>query len=143
VSGGDALMAGAPLEALRRVPLFADLDEEELEQVALLFKKRRFAAGETVMREGTDGAAFFLIEEGEASVLVAGNARDNLRAGDHFGEIALIDEGVRSATIAAVTDLDCYGLTYWEFRPLLLANGAIGLKLLQSLAKKLRSAESA
>jgi CRP/FNR family transcriptional regulator, cyclic AMP receptor protein len=95
------------------------------------------------MREGTDGAAFFLIEEGEASVLVAGNARDNLRAGDHFGEIALIDEGVRSATIAAVTDLDCYGLTYWEFRPLLLANGAIGLKLLQSLAKKLRSAESA
>ena len=95
------------------------------------------------MREGTDGAAFFLIEAGEASVSVAGSARDNLRAGDHFGEIALIDEGVRSATITAVTDLDCYGLTYWEFRPLLLANGAIGLKLLQSLAQKLRSAESA
>jgi CRP-like cAMP-binding protein len=135
-------MAGAPVEALRRVPLFADLDGDELQQVALLFKRRTFTEGETVMREGTDGAAFFLIETGEASVSVAGTARANLRAGDHFGEIALIDEGVRSATITAVTDLDCYGLTYWEFRPLLLANGAIGMKLLQSLAQKLRSAEA-
>ena len=115
-------MAGAPSDALRCVPLFADLDEAELRQVALLFKKRHFT---------------------EASVSVAGNARGSLRAGDHFGEIALIDEGVRSATIVAVTDLDCYGLTYWEFRPLLLANGAIGLKLLQSVAQKLRAAESA
>ena len=136
-------MAGAPIEALRRVPLFADLDDEELEQVARLFKRRHFGEGETVIREGTDGAAFFLIEGGEASVSVTGNARPNLRAGDHFGEIALIDEGVRSATITAVTELDCYGLTYWEFRPLLLANGAIGLKLLQSLSRKLRAAESA
>jgi CRP/FNR family transcriptional regulator, cyclic AMP receptor protein len=94
-------MAGAPVEALRRVPLFADLDGDELQQVALLFKRRTFAQGETVMREGTDGAAFFLIETGEASVSVAGTARANLRAGDHFGEIALIDEGVRSATITA------------------------------------------
>jgi len=135
-------MAGAPVEALRRVPLFADLDADELQQVALLFKKRHFAQGETVIREGTDGAAFFLIESGEASVAVAGATRDSLRAGDHFGEIALIDEGVRSATITALTDLDCYGLTYWEFRPLLLENGAIGLKLLQSLAQKLRAAEA-
>ena len=136
-------MAGAPIEALKGVPLFDGLDGEELEQVARLFKKRHFGEGETIMREGSDGAAFFLIESGEARVSVRGAARDNLRAGDHFGEIALIDEGVRSATIVAVTDLDCYGLTYWEFRPLLLANGAIGLKLLQTLAKKLRSAESA
>ena len=135
-------MAGAPIESLRRVPLFADLDPSELQQVGLLFKKRHFAQGETIIREGTDGAAFFLIEAGEATVSVAGKARGNLRAGDHFGEIALIDEGVRSATIVALTDLDCYGLTYWEFRPLLLANGAIALKLLQSVAHKLRAAES-
>lgn len=136
-------MAGAPVEALQRVPLFADLDAAELQQVAQLFKRRHFGEGETIMREGSDGAAFFLIESGEARVTVRGAARDNLRAGDHFGEIALIDEGVRSATIVALTDLDCYGLTYWEFRPLLLANGAIGLKLLQSLSRKLRAAESA
>ena len=48
---------------------------------------------------------------------------------------------MRSATITAASDLVCYGLTFWEFRPLVVGNGEIGWKLLQSLAKKLRSAE--
>ena len=134
-------MAGAPIEALRRVPLFADLDDDELAQVALLFKERRFAAGETIVIEGSEGAAFYLIESGGASVTVRGSTRASLGPGDHFGEIALIDEGVRSATISATSDLVCYGLTLWEFRPLVVANGEIGWKLLQSLSKKLRSAE--
>jgi len=134
-------MAGAPVESLRRVPLFADLDDDELAQVALLFKERRFTAGETVVKEGADGAAFFLIESGEASVTVRGSERASLGPGDHFGEIALVDEGVRSATIAATSDLVCYGLTLWEFRPLVIGNGEIGWKLVQSVAKKLRTAE--
>jgi CRP-like cAMP-binding protein len=135
-------MPGAPLDALRGVSLFADLDDDELSQVALLFKRRRFSAGDTVVKEGADGAAFFLIESGEARVSVRGVERAGLTAGDHFGEIALIDEGVRSATISATTDLVCYGLTLWEFRPLVIENGNIGWKLLHSLAKKLRTAES-
>ncbi len=134
-------MPGAPIEALRRVPLFADLDDNELAQVALLFKERHFNAGDTVVMEGSDGAAFFLIESGAASVAVRGSERASLGPGDHFGEIALIDEGVRSATITATTDLVCFGLTFWEFRPLVVDNGEIGWKLLQSLSKKLRSAE--
>src|SRR4051794_32826540 len=134
-------MAGAPVEALRRVPLFADLSEDELAQVALLFKERHFTAGETVIKEGADGAAFFLIESGEASVSVRGAERASLGPGDHFGEIALIDEGVRSATIAATTDLVCYGLTLWEFRPLVVENGETGWKLVQYVAKKPRTAE--
>ena len=134
-------MAGAPVAALQRVPLFSDLSADEVEQIALLFKERHFAAGECVVKEGSAGAAFFLIESGEASVAVRGSERANLGPGDHFGEIALIDEGVRSATIAATTDLVCYGLTLWEFRPLVVANGELGWKLLQSLSKKLRSAE--
>jgi len=135
-------MPGAPVDALRTVSLFADLDDSELAQVAMLFKQRRFGAGETVVKEGADGAAFFLIESGEATVSVKGADRAGLGPGDHFGEIALIDEGVRSATITATTDLVCYGLTLWEFRPLVLENGAIGWKLLQSVSKKLRTAES-
>jgi CRP/FNR family transcriptional regulator, cyclic AMP receptor protein len=134
-------MAGAPVAALRRVPLFADLNEVELQQIALLFKERHFSAGETVVKEGSDGAAFFLVDSGEANVSVGGAERAGLKAGDHFGEIALIDEGTRSATITATTDLVCFGLTLWEFQPLVVENGAIGWKLLQSLAKKLRSAE--
>ena len=136
-------MPGAPVEALRAVPLFANLDHDELAQVAQLFKHRRFAAGDAVVKEGADGAAFFLIESGEAAVTVRGAERRSLGPGDHFGEIALIDEGVRSATIMATTDLACYGLTMWEFRPLVLENGEVGWKLLQSLALKLRNAELA
>jgi CRP/FNR family transcriptional regulator, cyclic AMP receptor protein len=134
-------MAGAPRDVLKRVPLFADLDRRELGQVARLFKERRFHAGETVTREGSGGAAFFLIDSGEATVSVRGESRASLEPGDYFGEIALIDEGARSATVTASSELVCWGLTFWDFRPLVQDNAAIGWKLLQSLAKKLRAAE--
>jgi CRP/FNR family cyclic AMP-dependent transcriptional regulator len=133
-------MPGAPVPVLRQVPLFADLSKRETQQIARLFKERRFGAGETVVKEGSGGAAFFLIESGEATVTVGGKERSTLKPGDYFGEIALIDEGARMATITASSELVCYGLTYWEFRPLVQENGAIGWKLLQSLAKKLRDA---
>ena len=135
-------MAGAPLDAIRRVPVFAELDDAELEQVARLFKQRTFAPGETVAREGSGGAAFYLIESGTATVTVLGRERPALGPGDYFGEIALIDEGARSATITATDELVCYGLTYWDFRPLLLENAAICWKLLQFMVKRLRAAEA-
>ena len=134
-------MPGAPVEVLKRVPLFADLNRREAEQVARLFKERHFSEGETVVKEGSGGAAFFLIDSGEATVSVAGKQRGRLKPGDYFGEIALIDEGARSATITASSDLVCWGLTFWDFRPLVQKNAAIAWKLLQSLAKKLRVAE--
>lgn len=136
-----SLMAGAPVEALQRVPLFSGLDRGEVEQIARLLKERRFSAGETVVMEGSGGAAFFLVESGEATVSVGGTERSPLRQGDYFGEIALIDEGPRSATIIASSDLVCYGLTFWDFRPLVQENGAIAWKLLQAMVQKLRAAE--
>ena len=54
-------MRGAPVEALRRVPLFADLTKREVQQIARLFKARRFSEGQTVIQEGSGGAAFFVI----------------------------------------------------------------------------------
>ncbi len=133
-------MRGAPVEALRRVPLFADLTKREVQQVARLFKARRFREGQTIIQEGSGGAAFFVIESGEATVVVDGKRRRTLKAGDYFGEIALLDEGTRTATITAASELACYGLTYWDFRPLVEANGVIGWKLLQRMAKMLRDA---
>ena len=135
-------MAGAPPDVLRRVPLFADLDKRELAQIARLFKERRFSAGQTVVQEGSGGAAFFLIDSGEATVTAGGRRRATLGPGDFFGELALIDEGVRTATITAETDLACYGLTFWDFRPLVQNNAAIGWKLVQALVRRLREAES-
>jgi pyruvate,water dikinase len=143
-TGGAAKPAASAVptpDALEAVPLFADLDDGELEQVMALFKERRFSAGETVVMEGSSGAAFYLIDSGEAVVTVGGEERRKLTAGDYFGEISLIDEGARSATITASSDLVCFGLTYWDFRPLVQENGGIAWKLLQSLARKLRDAE--
>jgi Pyruvate phosphate dikinase, AMP/ATP-binding domain/Cyclic nucleotide-binding domain len=133
--------AGAPIDVLRNTHLFGTLDKAELEQIAPLFKERRFPEGETVIKEGSGGAAFYLIQSGEASVTIEGEHRATLGAGDYFGEVALLDEGARIATITAGTDLLCWGLTLWEFRPLVEANGALGWKLLQTLARDLREAE--
>jgi CRP-like cAMP-binding protein len=131
-------VAGAPVEALRRVPLFADLNKRELSQVARLFKQRRFQEGETVIKEGSGGAAFYVLDAGEATISVGGEERARLGPGDYFGEIALIDEQARTATVTASTELVCYGMTLWEFRPLVQQNGEIGWKLLQTLARFLR-----
>jgi CRP-like cAMP-binding protein len=132
---------GAPVNTLQRVPLFTDLSKREVQQIARLFKVRRFAEGETVIQEGSGGAAFFVIESGEAKVSIHGKEHSTLKPGDYFGEIALIDLGTRMATITAASELVCYGLTYWDFRPLVEANGVIGWKLLQRMAQMLREAE--
>jgi len=131
---------GVPIEALQRVPLFADLSKHEIQQVARLFKERRFPKGETIIQEGSGGAAFFVIEAGEATVFIGGKERSTLKPGDFFGEIALIDEGPRMATITAASEMLCYGLTFWDFRPLVESNGVIGWKLLQRMAQMLRAA---
>jgi len=132
-------MRGAPIEALDRVPLFSGLTKRELQKIARLFKKRHFPKGNTVVKEGSGGAAFFVIESGEATGFIRGKRHTTLKPGDYFGEIALIDDGTRMATITAANELFCYGITYWDFRPLVEKNGAIGWKLLQQMAKMLRT----
>jgi len=128
-------MSGATLEALRRVPLFADLDQGELERVASVFKSRRFSAGETVIQQGSGAAAFFVIDSGEATVFVGGSEQRTLSAGDYFGEMALIDAGTRTATVTAASELACSGVTFWDFRPIVEENGVIGWKLLETMIK--------
>ena len=135
-------MTEAPVELLQRVPLFADFERGDLQRLARSFKERTFEAGSTVAAEGRSGAGFFVIESGEASVSVRGSERGKLGPGDYFGEIALIDDGARSATVTADSELRCYGLTSWEFRPLVEGNASIAWKLLETMAKRLRAAQS-
>jgi CRP-like cAMP-binding protein len=128
-------MADGAVALLQSVPLFSDLDRKELERVAASMKERRFSAGDTVTAEGSTGVGFFIIESGNAKVTVGGEDRRQLGPGDYFGEVALLNESARTATIKAETDLTCYGLTSWEFRPLVETHGSIAWKLLQTMSK--------
>jgi CRP/FNR family cyclic AMP-dependent transcriptional regulator len=128
-------------DLLRRVPLFSDLEKRELEELAGSLKDRTFRAGETVAQEGQGGVGFFVIEDGEARVSVRGEERGRLGPGDYFGEIALIAETDRTATIVAETELRCLGMTFWDFRPFVEGSGKVAWKMLQVLAKRLRDVE--
>ena len=130
-------------ELLRQVPLFAGLERKELEHLANSMKDRVFAEGQEVTTEGEHGVGFFVIQDGEASVSVRGEQRTILRRGDYFGEIALIAGSDRTATVTALTQLRCLGMTFWEFRPIVESNGRIAWTLLQSLAKQLHAIEAA
>jgi CRP-like cAMP-binding protein len=135
-------VAAPSVELLQRVPLFAGLDPKELGRLSGSFKERTFSTGETVAAEGEGGAGFFVIESGEAVVKVHGHERGRLGPGDYFGDIAMIDQGDRTASIEAESDLKCYGLTFWDFRPLVESDARIAWPLLQAMAKRLRAAEA-
>jgi ATP-binding cassette subfamily B protein len=94
-------------------------------------------AGATVIAEGGPGSGFFVVESGEAEVSVAGLTRATLRAGDYFGEVALLLGSDRTATVTATTDLRCYALTPWDFRALVEANPSIAWKVMQSMAARM------
>ena len=129
-----------PVEVIEQIPFFTGLSEGDVSRIASMFKERTFPAGETIIKEGIDAAAFFVIESGEATVSIRGKKIRTLGRGDYFGEIALIDEGTRSATVTASTEVVCHGLTFWEFRPLVQTHATIAWNLLQTLAKRLRTA---
>ena len=131
----------ARTELLRSVPLFSGLEKKDLELLANTFKERTFSPGDTIAQEGERGVGFFLIASGTANVIQGGEHRAMLGPGDYFGEIALIDDGARSATVTADSELRCYGMTSWEFRPLVETNATIAWHLLQTMAKRLRAAE--
>jgi len=128
-------------DQLKEIDLFSGLDRRDLQSLANSFKEVKFSAGEEIVGEDKGGVGFFIIEDGVASVSVRGDERAQLKAGDHFGEIALIDEGARTATVTAATDVHCYGLTSWAFRPLVEHNPSIAWKLLRIMARRLREAQ--
>lgn len=131
----------APLELVQRIPLFAELKEKELKQVAGSFKERSFSAGDVIVEEGQESFGFlYVIESGEADVTVKGEHRTTLTTGDYFGEVALV-EGQRTATVTAKTPLRAYGMTPWDFKPLVEAHPSIAWKMIETLVKRLRATQ--
>lgn len=131
-------MSGPSADTLKKVPLFAGLDDRELEQIASSMRERRYKAGDTITQEGSGGAGFFVVAEGEAEVSVGGETKPwTVGPGEYFGEIALLNDSLRTATLTARSDMLCYGMTPWDFRPLVESNSTIAWKLLSAMAEKL------
>ena len=132
----------APVELIKNVPLFHGLNDKQLKALSNNFTERSFREGQELTAEGTGGAGFFVIESGAARVTVDGEDRRTLGPGDYFGEMALIDGGLRTATITATSDGKSYGLTSWQFRPLVEENASIAWPLLEAMAKRTRELDS-
>ena len=93
-----------------------------------------------IATEGQRGVGFFVIGEGDRRLHRARGTRSGARPGDYFGEVALIDDGPRTATVTRDDRVTAYGMTAWDFRPLVEENAEIAWKLLQAMAKLLRNA---
>lgn len=125
------------IKRLGTVPLFVHLEPHDLELVAARMKEVHFEPGRAIAKQGDSGVGFHLIVDGEAEVSGDGVPVHRIGAGGHFGEIGLIDGGVRSATVTAVSDLTTLALVSWDFQPL-LDNPAFSKGLLLGLCRLVR-----
>lgn len=123
---------------LAGVKLFESLSQRELKHVLDVTKELSFPAGKDVVVAGEVGGRFYLILDGQARVKVGGRTRQILGAGDHFGEISLIDKGPRMATVTAETPLRALTIAPFNFTPL-LEQPAIARKLLVEMCNRFRA----
>lgn len=134
------------LEALlTSVPLFASLDHAAIAGLARQAKRRVYAPGEAIVREGETGTALYVIARGRVSVERGGGpataALGELRPGDFFGELALIEDHPRSATVVAVEETECLLFVVWEFRALLKEHPQMAFPIMNALIARLHRAE--
>ena len=128
------------VELLRGVPLLSSLSQKELEKLSRDFTKQTFPAGKVIVREGdTHGVGFFVVAAGEGVVSVKGNEVGKIGPGSYFGEVALISDRVRTATVTATTDLECLVMTFWDFRAFVRGDAEVAWKLLEHVGKMLHS----
>jgi CRP-like cAMP-binding protein len=127
-----------PVEALRSVPFLSGVADRDLARLAESMRERQVAAGHDVVTQGEGGIAFFVVLDGEATVIVDGAERRRLHAGDHFGEVALVLTDVsRTATVRADSDVRVGTLTSWNFRPFVKDHPDVAWSLLETLARRL------
>ncbi len=119
------------------VPLFAGLSKKELAQVASIADELDFSAGKVLIREGAAGREFFILLEGSAEVTRAGKALATRRAGDFFGEIALMSDRPRVATVTTLEPSRALVVTDRDFRTLVNRSPQIALKVLQAVGERL------
>ena len=140
--GKVAAMAQPSPDLIRDIPIFADLDDASVAQLATDFIEREFESGQAIATEGEGGLNFFVVESGTADVSVGGNVVGTLGPGASFGEVALVDKSARSATVTATSPMIAYALPVWSFRPFVEQRPELAWKLLEVLAERLRAANT-
>ncbi len=131
---------------LRRVPLFADFEESELDELLSVMKEKRFLRDATILIQRDPGESCFLIASGEVKVSLFGEDGKEiilakLGEGEVFGEMALLSGSPRSATVIAMQDTTLLVLEREEFSKLLMRQPKIALKILGVMADRLRKAD--
>ena len=129
----------AKIDLLKNVPLFAGCSKTELQRIASLADELDLGDGATLIREGERGREFIVIAEGTVKVTRSGKQLRELGAGDFIGEIALVADVPRTATVTATSPVRLLVVTDRAFRGLLEQMPSIAKKVLQSLGERLHS----
>lgn len=128
-------------EFLARVPIFSNCTLEEITAISSVAQPSFFQPGQIIVTQGTPGQAFYLILAGRVEILRDGHSLGAFGAGDFFGEMSLLDQAPRSATIRAIEQTECLMLSSWDFKALLERYPSIAVKLLEVLSRRLRVAD--
>lgn len=135
-------------DALGRVELFSSLDKKELQALEKACQERTYKAGTTIIKQGDTGVGLYMISSGHVRILLARSpdrAEEDLGTygpGSVLGEMALLDDLPRSASVVAIEDVIALLLPVWEFRTVVRNHPEIALKLLSVMSKRLRKIES-
>ena len=130
------------IDHLGKIPLFTSLTRKELTLLAKLCDEVPVKAGKVLVKQGTVGYECFVIVEGESIVERDGRTITTLSPGSYFGELAMLDKGPRSATVTAITHMLVLVLGPREFATALDAIPHLSLKLLASLARRIRDTDA-
>ena len=125
-------------EALSRVPMFAASSGGDLKFLASRADEVDAEAGRTLIHEGAASDTFFILLEGEASVSVGGQSRPDLRAGDFFGELSMLDRGPATATVVTKTPAKLLVMSHAQFRDAIKSNDALLSTVMGAVATRLR-----
>lgn len=139
---GDRASKKQIMELLRSVPLFATCSKRELSLLAGIAEELEFEAGDYIFREGDSDVGLQVILDGETEVSVAGEVRRKLGPGAFLGEIALLDGGPRSASVAALTRVRTLSIPAWTFNATLKSEPNLALKMLTELARRIRESDT-
>ena len=128
-------------QQLASTPLLAGVSPRVRQRLAEVGKRRTYAMEETIVREGSTGTALYIVLSGRARVERGGEVIGQLSGGDFFGELALIEEHPRSASVIATEETDCVLYTAWEFSALLDENPEIAVPIMRALIARLHRRE--